>query len=86
VQTPDHFERQRTPAVEYLVHAIAAADERDEVARLFNPGILRGAEWPKPLNGRSPELGFAERIDDLQSIIDGHAMLHIFRPKRVASA
>jgi hypothetical protein len=34
VQTPDHFERQRTPAVEYLVHAIAAADERDEVARL----------------------------------------------------
>jgi hypothetical protein len=34
VQTPDHFERQRTPAVEYLVHAIAATDERDEIARL----------------------------------------------------
>jgi hypothetical protein len=28
----------------------------------------------------------AERIDDVPSIIDGHAVLHIFRLKRVASA
>jgi hypothetical protein len=26
VQTPDHFESERAPAVEFLVHAVVAAD------------------------------------------------------------
>ena len=34
VQSPDHIERQFAPAIEHFVHAITAADKRDEVARL----------------------------------------------------
>ena len=33
MQSPDHFERERAPAIENLVHPVAAADEGNEVAR-----------------------------------------------------
>jgi len=34
MQPPDHFERKRAPAIKYLVHPVAAADEGNEVAWL----------------------------------------------------
>ena len=34
MQSPYHFERERAPAIQNLVHPIAAADEGNEVTRL----------------------------------------------------
>ena len=34
MQSPNHLQRQRAPTVEHFVYSIAAANERDEVARL----------------------------------------------------
>ena len=34
MQSPNHFQRERAPAIENLVHPVAAADEGNEVARL----------------------------------------------------
>src|SRR5580692_6034746 len=34
MQSPDHFERQRAPSIEHLVHAVTTANEGNEVARL----------------------------------------------------
>src|SRR5674476_1186040 len=34
MQPPDHFERERAPSIEHLVHAVPTADEGNEVARL----------------------------------------------------
>src|ERR1700722_927351 len=34
MKSPDHFERERALSTQYLVHAVAIADEGNEVARL----------------------------------------------------
>jgi hypothetical protein len=39
LQPPDHLEGQRALAIEHLMHAIAAADEGNQIARL-KPALL----------------------------------------------